>query len=69
MTVHVGCGSSCAACRLEEAVRLANSGLVKYLAFDRLAERTTAELQLRKALGKRAYDPNYYQSPRTLGSR
>jgi hypothetical protein len=33
--------------------------LVKYLAFDRLAERTTAELQLRKALGKRAYDPDF----------
>ncbi|HBY99242.1 MAG TPA: ABC transporter substrate-binding protein [Chloroflexi bacterium] len=57
--LRVGCGSSCAACRPEEAVRLAESGIVDYLVFDRLAERTTAELVLRKSKGGRAFDPEF----------
>jgi hypothetical protein len=57
--LHIGCGSSCAACRLDEAVRLAESGVVSYLAFDRLAERTTAHLQLEKWKGGSLIDPEF----------
>ncbi len=64
--VRVGCGSSCAACRLEEAVRLAESDMVDYLAFDRLAERTTAELQLRRLRGGSAIDPQFEAYMETL---
>src|SRR5262249_24573424 len=51
--VTVGCGSSCAGCRLEEAIRLAGSGKGQYLALDRQAERGTAQFHM---LGYRGLD-------------
>lgn len=58
-TVAIGCGSGYAEDRLEPAVALANSGLVDYMAFDCLAERTLALAQIR-----RAHDPTTGQDRR-----
>jgi hypothetical protein len=52
--VTIGCGSAYANDRLEPAVALAKSGLVQYLAFDCLAERTLALAQLRRRLDDNA---------------
>lgn len=66
MTISIGCGSSCGACRLDETVKLAESGLVKYLCFDRQAERGTPQLWLRKTEGRIAYDEELEEYLRTL---
>ena len=47
-SVAIGCGSGYAEDRLEPAVALADSGLVDYMAFDCLAERTLALAQIRR---------------------
>jgi hypothetical protein len=58
--VRIGCGSSCDECRLEEAVRLAASGLVDYLVFDRLSEWVTAHHHLeRHRTGEPVFDPDF----------
>ena len=57
--VAIGCGSSSSVCRLEEAERLLESGEVEYLAFDRLAERTSAQMHLARTRGLRAYSPQW----------
>ncbi len=57
--LRIGCGSSCHACRIPLAVDLARSGAVQYLAFDRQAERTTADAHLQKTRGGRAFDPEF----------
>ena len=57
--VAIGCGSSSSVCRLEEAARLLESGRVEYLAFDRLAERTSAQMHLARTRGVRAYSPQW----------
>lgn len=64
--LRIGCGSSCSACRLDETVKLAESGLAQYLAFDRLAERTTAELWLQRHAGLPAFDKELEQYLETL---
>lgn len=64
-TLRIGTGSSCSACRLDQAVKLAESG-VQYLAFDRLAERTTAELWLQRHAGLPAFDKELEQYLETL---
>ncbi|HEV7679622.1 MAG TPA: acyclic terpene utilization AtuA family protein [Candidatus Dormibacteraeota bacterium] len=46
--VSVGCGSAYAEDRIEPAVALAETGLVDYMAFDCLAERTLALAQIRR---------------------
>jgi hypothetical protein len=46
--IAIGCGSAYATDRLDWAVELAESGLVDYLGFDRLAERTMALAQIRR---------------------
>jgi hypothetical protein len=48
MSIAIGCGSAYPGDRLEPALDLAKSGLVDYLSFDRLAERTLAMAQMRK---------------------
>lgn len=58
-TISIGCGSGYAEDRLEPAVALANSGIVDYMAFDCLAERTLALAQIR-----RSNDPNAGQDQR-----
>ncbi len=57
--VAIGCGSSSSVCRLEEAERLLESGEVEYLSFDRLAERTSAQMHLARKEGRRAYSPQW----------
>lgn len=44
---------------IEEAERLLDSGEVEYLAFDRLAERTSAQMHLARTRGLRAYSPQW----------
>jgi len=56
-SVTIGCGSSCGSCRIEESERLLHSGKTKYMSFDRLAERTTAEMLWGAARGNRAFCP------------
>lgn len=46
--IVIGCGSASPIDRLAPALALANSGLVQYLSFDRLAERTLAQAQVRR---------------------
>jgi hypothetical protein len=46
--VRIGCGSAYATDRLDWALALADSGLVDYMGFDCLAERTLALAQIRK---------------------
>jgi hypothetical protein len=46
--IAIGCGSAYAEDRFENAVALAESGLVDYLGFDCLAERTLALAQIRR---------------------
>ena len=58
-SVTIGCGSSSSVCRLEEAERLLESSEVEYLAFDRLAERTSAQMHLARTRGLRAYSPQW----------
>ncbi len=47
-TVSIGCGSAWAKDRVQPAVDLANSGLVDYMAYDCLGERTVALAQVRR---------------------
>jgi hypothetical protein len=46
--VSIGCGSAWAKDRVQPAVDLANSGLVEYIAYDCLGERTVALAQVRR---------------------
>lgn len=46
--ITIGCGSAYATDRLDWAVELADSGLVDFMCFDRLAERTLALAQIRR---------------------
>ena len=54
--LKIGVGAGCHACRLPLAIDLARSGQVKYLAFDRQSERTTAVDHLERSRGGRAFD-------------
>ena len=47
-SISIGCGSAWSDDRLDWAAELANSGLVNYMSFDCLAERTMALAQIRK---------------------
>jgi hypothetical protein len=49
-TVSIGCGSSWAKDRIQPAIDLANSGLVDYMSYDCLGERTVALAQVRRHL-------------------
>jgi hypothetical protein len=60
-TVNIGCGSSCGSCRIEEADRLLDSDKVRYLCFDRLAERTTSEMLYAIRSGGRGFCPELEQ--------
>ncbi len=58
--VRIGCGSSCESDRIEEAVRLANSGLLDYIVFDRLSEWVTAYQHLDSYRTNRPiFDPEF----------
>lgn len=59
-TITIGCGSAGSGDRLGPAFALANSGLVDYIGFDCLAERTLAIAQLRRLEDPAAgYDPQF----------
>src|SRR2546421_3241868 len=63
-SISIGCGSADAAERIDWPVELANSGLVSYMAFDSLAERTLAFAHMRKmANPKLGYNEHL---PRTI---
>ncbi len=63
----IGCGSAFARDRIDPAIALAESGLVDYLAFDCLAERTLAQAQaLRAADPKAGFDPRLPEYARRL---